>query len=583
MVLKCNRTGKVFFSHKEAETHGEETGLADFSQVDMSENVWVCVETGKWCYTEVEMDLHKKRVPEAVTFEKKTVADLKAAHEARKAAASSGADDMETEEDAILRAAGKGGKGKGKAPGPPVVTKETVEQLVEMGFTELRAQKALVKTSNAGIEGAINWLTEHLEDADIDDPLDGEGCVVKTQEEVGAEMAQQLAGGGSSQLTAEEKKAKLDEALAKARAKKNSTTIEEEKEKEYARRAGGKEMVKSKRELEEMCAHDHSIPTASSTPCTPTYFLWTRWPSLLTWSACVCAPVCVCVCVCVCACVCRQRKRDMEARKREKREVELERQKLREKLEADREEKRANGTLVVAAAPAAPAAPDVSDKSKAAPKPKSDAERAAEAAAESSAGMKRNYDEEEISLEEAQSKLTALSESKVKPALEMMGKMVANIAKSPAEAKYRKVRLSNPKIGEGLVFVPGARQFLRAAGWQLVEREFLELPVDGDGAAQAQAQLGLVDALAKACAAAIDARQKEENAARRKEAADKAAKQKAEREAMKAAMARDRAEVASRGPAQASVAKKLPSEAGGTMTSAIFSEQEEAEGRRNAQ
>ena len=68
-----------------------------------------------------------------------------------------------------------------------------------------------------------------------------------------------------------------------------------------------------------------------------------------------------------------------------------------------------------------------------------------------------------------------------------------------------------------------------------------------------------------------------------KEAAEKAAKAKREREEMKAAMARDRAEVAARGPAQASVARKLPSESGGTMTSAIFQEQEEAEARRNAQ
>ena len=56
-----------------------------------------------------------------------------------------------------------------------MVTKETVDQLIETGFTELRAHKALVKTSNAGIEGAINWLTEHLEDADIDEPIEGEG------------------------------------------------------------------------------------------------------------------------------------------------------------------------------------------------------------------------------------------------------------------------------------------------------------------------------------------------------------------------------------------------------------------------
>ena len=38
-----------------------------------------------------------------------------------------------------------------------------MEQLVEMGFTETRAQKALVKVSNGGVEPAINWLAEHLE------------------------------------------------------------------------------------------------------------------------------------------------------------------------------------------------------------------------------------------------------------------------------------------------------------------------------------------------------------------------------------------------------------------------------------
>ncbi len=48
-------------------------------------------------------------------------------------------------------------------------------------------------------------------------------------------------------------------------------------------------------------------------------------------------------------------------------------------------------------------------------------------------------------------------------------------------------------------------------------------------------------------------------------------------------MASDRGEVKARGPATASVARKLPSESAGSMTSAIFQEQEEAEGRANAQ
>ena len=70
--------------------------------------------------------------------------------------------------------------------------------------------------------------------------------------------------------------------------------------------------------------------------------------------------------------------------------------------------------------------------------------------------------------------------------------------------------------------------------------------------------------------------------ARKKETADRLAAQKREREAIKAAMARDRGEVAARGPAEASVAKKLPSGPGGMATSAKFQEEADAEDRRNA-
>ena len=118
--------------------------------------------------------------------------------------------------------------------------------------------------------------------------------MVKTAEEIGQAEAERLAGVGSG-LSAEEKKAKLDEMLAKARAKKAGTSVEEEKAKEKERREGGAAIVKSKRELEDA-----------------------------------------------------QRKRDVEARKREKREFEIERQKLREKLAADKAAKLAEGTMVSA-------------------------------------------------------------------------------------------------------------------------------------------------------------------------------------------------------------------------------------------
>ena len=40
-----------------------------------------------------------------------------------------------------------------------------------MGFAEIRAKKGLMFGSGSDMEQAINWLMEHQEDADIDDPI----------------------------------------------------------------------------------------------------------------------------------------------------------------------------------------------------------------------------------------------------------------------------------------------------------------------------------------------------------------------------------------------------------------------------
>jgi len=524
MVLRCEKTGKLFFSSKEAELHSEETGLKDFSQVSPEEKIWKCEETGKVCFNQQQVDLHKRRVPEAQTFTEGTIADLKPAP----ASASTGeAVEMETEEEQLLRQAGiKSKKSLAAASaGPTIVTKESVDQLVEMGFTQLRAEKALVKTSNAGLESAINWLTDHLDDADIDEPLETPP-EMKTQEEVDALAASSMGGGSSSsQLTPAEKKAKLDEALAKARAKKAGTSVEEYKQMERARREDGKQLLAARREQED-----------------------------------------------------QQRKRDLEMRQREKREFEEERRKLREKLAADKEERIKKGLLVPAAAKPAASAPAPAPAAAKPRVPKTEAEREAAAAAAAAAGLKRSYDEEPLSLEEATAKLTNLSDTRLRPALELMKKMADNIAKNPAEPKYRKMRLSNPKVADGLVHVPGARQFLRAIGWALVEEEFLQLPIEAD----AGKQVAAVAALAEAALKAQEARRVAELEARKREAAEKAAKAKAERDAIKAAMLKDRAEVAARGPAQASVGRKLPSESAGMSSMSRILDEQDAQDRANA-
>ncbi|GAA6016937.1 hypothetical protein JCM11491_006918 [Sporobolomyces phaffii] len=46
-----------------------------------------------------------------------------------------------------------------------------IDQLTAMGFPEIRAKRALLKTGNSGGEAAMNWLFEHMDDQDLDDPL----------------------------------------------------------------------------------------------------------------------------------------------------------------------------------------------------------------------------------------------------------------------------------------------------------------------------------------------------------------------------------------------------------------------------
>ncbi|RUS27530.1 hypothetical protein BC938DRAFT_483110 [Jimgerdemannia flammicorona] len=56
-------------------------------------------------------------------------------------------------------------------PQEPQVDAAALEQLEGMGFPRVRCQKALLKTGNQGAELAMNWLFEHMEDPDIDDPI----------------------------------------------------------------------------------------------------------------------------------------------------------------------------------------------------------------------------------------------------------------------------------------------------------------------------------------------------------------------------------------------------------------------------
>ncbi|KAK4684371.1 ubiquitin carboxyl-terminal hydrolase 5/13, partial [Tremellales sp. Uapishka_1] len=58
----------------------------------------------------------------------------------------------------------------------PDFNEAALSELVSMGFPLVRCQKALLATGNADAESATNWLFEHMDDMDIDEPLASGGA-----------------------------------------------------------------------------------------------------------------------------------------------------------------------------------------------------------------------------------------------------------------------------------------------------------------------------------------------------------------------------------------------------------------------
>lgn len=61
--------------------------------------------------------------------------------------------------------------GSGAASATFVPNEAALSQLESMGFPRVRCEKALHATGNSDAEAAMNWLFSHMDDADIDEPL----------------------------------------------------------------------------------------------------------------------------------------------------------------------------------------------------------------------------------------------------------------------------------------------------------------------------------------------------------------------------------------------------------------------------
>ncbi|KAG7368657.1 PUB domain containing protein [Nitzschia inconspicua] len=181
----------------------------------------------------------------------------------------------------------------------------------EMGFSLLRAQKGLLFSTAGTVESAVEWLMEHQDDADIDEPIP-EGSVAKARSYKCNDCGKILSNMANLELhanktghsdfeesttavkplTAEEKAAKIaeiKELLKAKRAEREEAEKVDHIEREKQRRFQGKEMAKTREEMEK-----------------------------------------------------EQRKREALARKREKQDAKRERDRIRAELEKDKRERAAN-------------------------------------------------------------------------------------------------------------------------------------------------------------------------------------------------------------------------------------------------
>ncbi|KAL4158074.1 hypothetical protein PRNP1_003854 [Phytophthora ramorum] len=129
-------------------------------------------------------------------------------------------------------------KEEGDEMGPPPVNEDLLTQLKGMGFDDLRSRKALLATDNGGLEVAINWLGDHQDDADIDEPI---------------KFVDLSKTAPKRELTPEEKAAKVEELkarIAKKRAEREEQEKEDQRVNELKRRTEGQGLLESREEIE---------------------------------------------------------------------------------------------------------------------------------------------------------------------------------------------------------------------------------------------------------------------------------------------------------------------------------------------
>lgn len=140
----------------------------------------------------------------------------------------------------------------------------TLESLMEMGFDRNRAEKAVAHTGNQGIERAMDWLMEHENDPDINEPYvpPADNVLGSTVEQSSSpqspsgtsETAENEQDDSKQPMTEEERKEqvkRLEELMKTRQEERRERERQEEIEREKQRRKQGQEILQVKQKLQE--------------------------------------------------------------------------------------------------------------------------------------------------------------------------------------------------------------------------------------------------------------------------------------------------------------------------------------------